>query len=185
MKSSNNEVTHGLRGKMRLLVFKRWYGKTIVSTFSERDQSEPTSAQAAVQATFKLAAAYAKGAIADPATKQAYKAKAKGAQKPYNLALADFFTAPVIGEIESGNYNGQVGDNVRVAVTDDFKVASVQVKIEKADGTLIEQGSAVVHADGLHWIYAATVANSNIAGTKITVTATDLPGNLVSKQKSI
>ena len=59
-------------------------------------------------------------------------------------------------------------------VTDDFKVASVKVRIEKADGSLIEDGVASLLPSGLNWMYVSTVQNSNISGTKISFIAADL-----------
>ncbi len=182
MKSKDNIVTEGFSGKIRQLVFRQWYGQTIIGK-RPRHSATTSAAQLNIQSTFKDAAVYAKAAITDPATKQAYKAKAKPGQTAYNLALADFFNAPAIGDIDTSNYSNQAGSSIRIAVTDDFKVAAVTVTIEN-NNRLVEQGPATLTSDGLHWLYNATVFNA-VAGNSITVTATDLPGHSITKQKTV
>ncbi|OMP74595.1 hypothetical protein BW716_34560, partial [[Flexibacter] sp. ATCC 35208] len=54
---------------------------------------------------------------------------------------------------------------------------SVRVAIYSAVGDLIEQGDAVLEANGLDWLYTATVANSAIAGCRVRAVAKDLPAN--------
>ena len=74
-------------------------------------------------------------------------------------------------------YTGEAGSFITVTVTDDFVVSSVHVKIENMDGTMVEEGEAVQANTGIDWVYTATVANENMSGDKITVTAYDMPGN--------
>ena len=66
---------------------------------------------------------------------------------------------------------------------DDFKVKAVTVKIENADGTLVEEGNAV--ESGLYWIYTAKQNNADLSGDKITVRATDIPDNLTEKEETL
>jgi hypothetical protein len=70
-----------------------------------------------------------------------------------------------------------VGDVIVVHAMDDFKVNAVRIAIHNADGELIEEGAAVEDAGGLSWSYAVTQANANVAGSKITATAIDIPEN--------
>ncbi|MBS1579257.1 MAG: hypothetical protein JST29_06415 [Bacteroidetes bacterium] len=183
--SKNNVVTHGMSGKIDLLVFRQRNGKTIVSKApSEKAASTPQQLQ--VQQKFQQAVIYAKAALADAATKAAYEAEAKNGQAAYNVAIADFFNAPNIQEIDVSNYTGQIGSKIRIAVTDDFKVATVHVNIQNGDGSLVEEGNAIADINGLDWHYTATVLNNSLAGDKITVTATDAPkhNTLQTKQLS-
>lgn len=182
--SKNNIVTEGLSGKIYQLVFKQWFGRTVVAK-RPRKFTTVTSNQLNIREAFKSAAIYAKAAITDAALKLAYKAKAKPGQTAYNMAFADFFHAPEIGEIDSSGYNGQVGSTLIAQATDDFKVKSVKVSIEKANGSLIEEGLASLLPDGLNWMYVSTVANNTTAGTKISFTATDMPGHSISKIKTL
>jgi len=181
--SKNNIVTEGLSGKLYQLVFKQWFGKTIVAK-RPRTVSTVTANQLTIRESFKAAAMYAKAAMSNAATKLAYKAKAKPGQTAFNMAIADFFKPPSIGTIDTSTYSSQAGSSISIEASDDFKVVSVNVKIEKANGSLIEQGSASLSSDGLHWLYTAT-ATGNITGNVISVTATDLPGNAIVKQQTV
>ena len=168
----------GASGKVGdMLVFKQWFGKTVIGK-TPRKSGSNTTAQHAIRARFQEAVIYAKGVLANAATKQSYMKKALPGQTAYNLALADFFTPPTIGKVDTSAYTGPVGGIIRIQASDDFLVKSVAVKITKADGTLIEQGAAVADADGVHWNYTTTVANAALSGTKIAVTAMDLPANV-------
>lgn len=181
--SNQNIVTEGLSGKVYQLVFRQWFGRTIVAK-RPRKFTTDTVNQLNVRETFKAAARYAKAAITDAAMKLAYKAKAKPGQSAYNIAMVDFFKPPTIGEIDTGNYSGQSGGSISIEAFDDFKVKDVRVKITKANGALVEEGDAVLSSDGLHWLYSATTTGT-VAGNVITVTATDLPGHAGSKQKTL
>ncbi|MFT4092667.1 MAG: hypothetical protein QM640_03420 [Niabella sp.] len=174
--SKNNVVMHGASGKVDLIVFSQRHGKTVISKAPAHSVTH-TPAQDAVRQKFQQAVIYARAAIADAAKKQAYKAAAQPGQSAYNVALADFFNAPDIQEIDVSGYTGNIGDQIKIAVTDNFKVAGVAVSVHNGDGTPVEAGNAVQDADGLHWIYTATAANASLTGDKITVTATDAPQN--------
>lgn len=139
--SKENIVTEGLSGKLYQLVFKRWFGRTIVAK-RPRTISTGSAKQLSIRSSFKNAITYAKAAVADAAKKLAYKAKAKPGQSAYNMAIDDFFKSPTIGEIDCSGYNGQVGSTVIALVTDDFKVVSVKLCIDKSNGDLLEEGSA-------------------------------------------
>src|SRR6266404_2572547 len=166
-KSKNNIATHGLSGRVDQLVFTQRFGKTVVGK-TPRHPTSVSTAQEQVRLHFREAAIYAKAATADPAIKQFYKSKAEPGQSAFNMAFADFFNRPEIGEIDSTSYAGQPGGRIIIPVTDDFKVASVSVKIENQDGSLVEQGDAILQADGLHWLYTSTKSNALLTGGMIT-----------------
>jgi len=184
MKSFNNIVTEGLSGKILQLVFRQRGGKTIVSHRPEKREHIASAAQAMVRSSFKAAVQYAKAAMTDAATRLAYLAKAEKGQTAFNVAVADFFHAPEIILIDTGQYTGSSGSRILAAVTDDFKVQSVTVRIKDAGGQLIETGNAVALADGLHWQYDATVLNGNSTGSIISITAKDMPGHSVTKEQA-
>ena len=122
-KVKNNLITEGLSGKVgKRLVFRQLRdGSTILCTapdFSNRVFSEE---QLTHQSQFKQASAYAKVA----ARTTAIYAKLAPTRKTnaYNLALSDWFHAPVIQEVA-----WQDG-RIRVDVTDNVQVAYVRVTI--------------------------------------------------------
>jgi hypothetical protein len=59
------------------------------------------------------------------------------------------------------------------------------INISNADGTLVEEGAAVLGATGLNWVHTTKAVNANLAGDKITVEATDTPGNITDKQVTL
>ena len=184
-KVAKNLVLHGASGKLGdLIVIKQWKGQTVLSQAPGKRVGEPTPAQKIQRQRFQQAVIYGKGQMADPTAKEEYAAKAAGTTRSaYNVAVADFFNAPDIDEVDLTGYNGQVGDTIRVRVTDDFKVALVQVTIVNADASLVEQGDAVLQANGIDWIYTATTANSDLNGDKIVVKASDNPGNITESEQ--
>ncbi len=183
--SRKNLATEGLSGLVGNFVFRRRKddGKIFVSRKPGSFDGTVTAAQKVIQDKFVQATIYAKAAIAVPAIKAAYKEVATRGKSAYNMAVADYFNAPVIDELLVEAYTGLPGSKITIKATDDFEVKSVQVHIAHSDGTLIEEGSAVVQDDDLHWIYTATASNASLAGTKVTVTATDNPNNKTVQQK--
>lgn len=184
--SKNNIITHGLSGKVGdLIVFRNRNGKTYVASKPKERTGELSDAQKEHHKRFQQAVIYAKSALINPETKQAYKEAANEGESAYNVAVADFMNAPDIEEIDLSKYTGKVGDTIAITVTDDFMVQEVSVIILNADGTEVEHGLAQSATGGLQWHYTATTANSSFEGDKILVQAYDLPGNTTEKQETI
>jgi hypothetical protein len=177
-KQSNNVVTHGISGKIGdLLVFRVRDGKTVVSKVPQKRKFD-SEKQKGQQRKFQRAVLYARSSFADPETAEAYKKAAKKGQTGYNVAVADFFHAPDIQNVDVSGYTGQPGDIIRIEVSDNFMVKEVNVSITNADGSLVEEGAATPDAAGYLWIYTATAANSSLEGDRIEISASDLPGNV-------
>lgn len=182
-KSNNNLATTGLSGKIGPFVFRQWYGRTVVGMRPKRS-SIISAGQLAIRNLFKLASIYAKAALNNPVLLQFYESRSGEGISSFNLALADYFKPPEIGDIDTSSYDGSVGSHIKVVVTDNGKVESVRMRIED-NGSLLEEGDAILQADGMTFIYTATVANGSINGTSIMVDAVDLPGRHSLKQKSL
>ena len=182
--SKNNVITHGLSGKLGdLIVFRNLNGKTYVSSAPHERTGELSEAQKKNQKRFQEAVLYGKSVFADPATKAAYQAGAPVGQNAYNVAVADFMHAPNINEIDISGYSGKVGDQIKVNATDDFTVKEVAVGIFNEDGSEVEHGLAQLSANGVDWVYTATVNNDSLTGDKIVVQASDLPGHTTLGEK--
>ncbi|MBD8083622.1 hypothetical protein [Chryseobacterium caseinilyticum] len=184
--SKNNIVTHGLSGKVGdLLVFSQRNGKTIVSKAPKERTGELTENQKTYRQKFQKAVLYAKSVLNDPAKKEIYEAMSDNSKgmSTYNVAVADLLNAPDIEIIDLSGYSGNVGDVIKIMATDDFGVEEVKVKIENADGSLVEEGNAT--NNGVEWVYTATVQNSDLNGDKITITASDAPANLSEKSQTL
>jgi hypothetical protein len=91
-----------------LIVSWQRAGKTIVSNAPKDPAGPGSAAQQQVRKRFQQAIIYGKAAIAQADTKSAYEAAAQPGQTAYNVAVADFFTAPHIDEIEISKYKGRI-----------------------------------------------------------------------------
>ena len=171
----NNIIIQGLSGSLgsQLVIKQDKAGRTIVAVPPTIDPNRVYTADELVrQEKFRDAAVYAKGAKSQPA----YVEKAAGTPlTPYNVAIADWFHAPEINEINIDAWNGGVGQVIRIQAVDDVKVAQVNVVIVDNADAVLEQGAAV-QAEGAWWNYTTTATAA--AGAKIAVMALDLPGNI-------
>jgi hypothetical protein len=182
-RNKRNMVIAGLSGMLGGQLILRQVGNHTIVTRAPRPSSKPpTIQQQQFRSRFGRAVAYATAAIKDEATRAVYGQRAGSGQSAYHLAIADFLHAPVIHAIGTEDYTGQPGSTLTARVTDNFKVAGVRVRIEPADGSPGEEGPAVQQKDGLTWVYTAQAA-VYLPGCRITVTATDLPGNVTVVQQ--
>ncbi len=96
--------------------------------------------------------------------------------------MADFMHAPEIKDINLAAWNGQAGQVIRIQAVDDVKVDTVTVVITDNADVLIEQGAAVLAADGW-WEYTTTQTASG--NPKVVVSALDLPGHITQMMKQM
>ena len=177
-----NVVTHGISGKVGdLLQFRQRYGKTIIAKIAAKPSKTSTNQQE-IRDKFKLATAWAKSALKTPELLEIYQKRAAAGVTPYNLALKDFFSIPVIGGVELGAYTGALGSTIAVQATDDTKVVGVSVLVYDSNNNLVESGSATQQGEQDIWIYTASTVNNNLVGGRVVVEAQDLPGNTGSRE---
>jgi hypothetical protein len=171
----NNIFVRGLSGSLgeQFVVKKDKAGRTIVSASPTFDENRPfTEAQIQQHEKFRDATAYAKEAKGNPV----YAAKAEDTpMNPYNVAMADFFHAPEVTEVDMSAWHGGVGEVIRIKAVDDVQVTQVKVVITNGSGTVLEQGAAT-EADGNWWTYTTTATAAD--SPRVIVTARDLPGNI-------
>lgn len=180
--SKYNVVMHNTSGIVGdLLEFSQRYGKTIIGK-RRRKSSTVSEVQLEIRRKFKKACSYAKQTMAIPERAVLYEAKAKPGVTPYNLAVANYFTAPTIVEIITDEYKGAAGDRLDLLVDDAIIVVSVEVSIYTADNELVESGPAVKTEEGF-WHYIATADSPQLAGSRIAVTAKNLPGNSATEEQ--
>jgi hypothetical protein len=160
--SKDNYVIKGLSGNVgKLLTFRQRAGKTVISKFPRPSSIPPTDKLRSNRANFATCIAYAKAAIKDPAVKAKYQAAAVGGQTAFNVATSDALNRLSLTEIEQAIKN--------------FKKTTVTISIQQATGELLEQGTASLKPGTTDWLYKRTKANPMPAGSRVTVTATDLP----------
>lgn len=181
-KLERNIIFTGASGKLGDIVFRQVNGKTIIAK-RPRKTKVMSPAQERQRERFSQAVAYAREQTSDPATRDEY-ARGINDCKPsaYNVAFADFMTAPKIHEVDTRAYAGKRGNPIRIKATDDFKVISVEVKIINAAGAQVECGHAWQRSKS-QWHYNAQQENPILPGTRIIVTALDKPRNEATMQK--
>ena len=183
MESVNNDLVFGSRGRIGdMLVFRQRGGKTFISKRPKKKEVSDSEDQTAVKERFKEGVLYAKAVVDDPVRKAVYQAKSNALQSAYNLALADYFKAPEIKNIDAQNYTGNPGDAIMIKAVDDFKVDKVMVTIKDSSNNEIESGLAVLGPNGIEWLYLAKHANSDLVGSKLIIKASDLPGNVTTEE---
>ncbi|RPD38494.1 hypothetical protein EG028_24820 [Chitinophaga barathri] len=166
------------------LIFRQRAGKTIISLPPLPREDNPTESQQEIRTKFQEASLYAKTALADPLKKAAYAAKAKDGLTANNVAMADYFHAPVIVSADAGNFSGSLGDTITAYVIDDFKVQSVHIAILNETGDILEQGQASPAAGGKD-IWAYILSNALTGAVKARIEARDMPGNVTSADLSL
>jgi len=180
-KVRNNLAMRGLSGSLgeQVVIKIDKAGRTIVCNKPKFYKNrEWTPAQQAQHLAFREARAYAKNAKAQ----EVYVRRAEGTPlNPFNVAMADWFHAPEIREIDLAAWTGGIGQPIRIRAMDDVQVTQVTVVISDEEGTVLEEGTAV-EDDGLWWTYvtSSTIGESR---AKVTVSARDLPGNVAQVTK--
>ncbi|WP_411273177.1 hypothetical protein [Daejeonella sp.] len=183
MKLLENDLLEGSSGKFgKKLVYRRRGDKTIIARRPYKRRDANTPRQQEIRETFAEGILYAKTVIADEAIKAVYQAKVKGYQTAFNLALSDFCKAPQITKHNVSEYSGQAGDKISIRVVDDFKVEWVKLVIKDCADSTIEEGLAILSANGADWIYTATAENATLPGTKLIMSAADMPGNVTTEE---
>jgi hypothetical protein len=174
-KVRNNIIIQGLSGSLgeQLVIKQDKAGRTIVAVPPTVDPNRTfTEAQLERQEQFKQATVYAKDAKSEPV----YVQKAEGTPKTaYNVAMADWFHAPEVQEIDMEAWTGAVGDVIRIRAVDDVQVTQVTVLITNPSGVVLEQGQATNAGSGW-WTYATQTVISD--SPRVVVSARDLPGNI-------
>lgn len=182
-----NIFTKGASGTVGdMMNFRVRKGKTVIAVKRGPNTKPPTEEQQETNERFIVASLYAQYAMKDPAIKALYQKAAKGGQTAYNVALRDAMNPPVVDDLDISGYKGTVGDLIAIKARDVITPKSVTVVISSQTGTVLEQGNAVINTkDRRFWIYTVTAANAALTGTRVAVTATDLPGNITRKESTI
>ena len=173
-----NQFARGWRGAFgrSFVVHKTGSGKTIVAgkplfidnlTYTER--------QTMHQAAVRDAAIYASFAE----NQEAYIRRAKELHTTaYALAVADWYRAPKVLEINVDRWAGNADEIIRVKARDNVMVASVMLVIRDAEGQILEMGEArQSKAGSVWWNYKTQSPIPLTPFPSIQATAYDLPGN--------
>jgi hypothetical protein len=161
------------------VVHKTGSGKSIVAGKPMFDDAMAyTERQTMHQAAVRDSALYASFAE----NLEAYICKAKElGTTAYALAVADWYGAPRVLEINVDRWTGKVGESIRVKARDNVMVASVLLVIRDAQGQIMEMGEAVqAGTDSAWWNYTTQSAIELTPFPSVQAIAFDLPGNRAS-----
>ena len=178
VKVKKNLLLTGLVGALnKQFVLKQYGSVTVISAYPDMSKVVKTDKQRKENHKFRQAMAYARSQMADPVSKAEYKAKAKGLQKPHNVAMADFYHPPEIKNIDLTGFHGQKNDVIIIHAIDDFKVVRVTVSISDSKGTVLETGEAL-QLTKWKWKYKVENEYDTADTLQMTATAWDKPGNM-------
>ncbi|MBS1977434.1 MAG: hypothetical protein JST46_08685 [Bacteroidetes bacterium] len=170
------------------VVVTTWHGRTVYSKKPSPPKREHNSQKQQTSIDrFKAAHYYAEQALKSEEKKALYaKGVKKGKTSAHMVAFQDFLTPPVIHYIRAYDYGGNVGDEITIKASDDFRVETVSIKIHDGEGKLLEQGNAERYPRKPQiWKYKTTVANPSLKGTTVHALAKDLPGNKTQMKAEI
>jgi hypothetical protein len=142
-------------------------GRTIIATRPDYSDHEWTADQRTHHSRFQQAAAYAR--LASKTNPRYAELAAGTAKNAYNLALSDWFHAPVIHSVM------RLPDCIRVDVTDNVQVAKVLVTVSDEQGVPVERGEA-------KWISRTWWEYHTSTQGKVLVEALDLAGNVARQE---
>lgn len=173
----SNLLTQGLSGKIgKAIVFRQRNGKTVASA-APKPYPAATPNQALDRAAFAEAVHYAKTTLQNPALAEPYRAEARRTgRRAVDLAVADFRKGPIFGAVDFSGYTGAPDGLLLVQVSDNFRVARVEVSII-AGGALLESGEARNITGAETWQYMPIAQNPARSNTLIQIAAYDLAGN--------
>jgi len=180
MKAYLQPSLRGLSGKMGDWVYRydKEHKKTIIGEMPVRT-GEQTAGQLAQQDVFTDAAGYTAAAMENPDLAEFYTALAEELGiTPQNAAMGDFMSVPLFKPLDLSGYKGQAGDPIVIRVTAKFGLTSLEVAIDRQDGSDVEKGQAV-QISAIRWLYTATQPVPVGTDVFIEVTATCHSGKQV------
>ena len=106
------------------------------------------------------------------------RAVRKGTQSAFNVAFLDAYKGPRLKDLRTDEYEGVAGNPITVEALDNFRVKSVKFTLFSPDGTKLEEGEGKQAVSSFQWVYTTQVANPSVTGTKLKITAKDIPDNM-------
>ena len=139
------------------------------------DHRALTDARKSRQTALQEATTYAKFAE----NQEVYINMAEGTgATAYQMAIADWFGAPKVLQIDVDGWTGEIAQIIRVKAKDNVMVASVMVVIHDAEDKVLEMGDAVrAEAGSAWWNYTTQSLVRMTPFPSVEAIAWDLPGN--------
>jgi len=182
-KTNRNFLTFNYAGKVGKQYSLRNRGdQSIIASLpkkSRKSSSDQELTQQNVKDNFQRAVMYAKSVrINNPELMAQYEAVRKGTQSAFNVAFLDAYKGPRLKDLRTDEYEGVAGNPITVEALDNFRVKSVKFTLFSPDGTKLEEGEGKQAVSSFQWVYTTQVANPSVTGTKLKITAKDIPDNM-------
>ena len=181
--SFKNLITRMYSGRVGDIVLRNYGGKSVMAKRPDCSKVIKSAAQLANMAKFGKASKYSKAVKNDPQRSEDYsETKKKTKYKDvFHAAMSDCLTKPKVQKVDLKIYRGQPGNMITISAWDKFRVETVSVMILNNKGQLIEKGAAVarMYSGNKEWDYIATLENVDYQGSKVIVSVSDRPGNVV------
>lgn len=161
------------------VVVRKYRNQTIVSAVTRPRKSNSTNRKK-VNDKFKDANQWAKKILEQPEFRSLYeKGVNSRLSNPHTVAVSDYLVPPVIHYINLKEFQGKIGDIIRIKATDNFRVKEVYINILDPKGKQIENGYAVQYPrKPSMWIYQLTAEYPDLTAIEVCASARDLPGNV-------
>ena len=148
----------GFSGAMDGMVFAD-NGERCVAYIRKGRKGEKSEAELERDENWAEARAYANSVKAsNPDLWELYQQVGKERKvSPFALAVGDYLKPPTFRSLDLKDYKGQVGDPIQIHCVDNIGLASLEVSIDRQDGTGVEKGRAVELGTRTgFWAYTAT-----------------------------
>jgi hypothetical protein len=164
-----------------VIVFRSWNGKTYMSNRPKKPTKE-SEGQKENRNKFRMATAYAKSMMSDPARKLEYQEKAKKLNLPnaYTAAITDYMRKPEIKEVSVVTEVDKATEITMVVEKRGFEVDGVEIKVVDNEGNTIQAGAAK-NIGGSSWAFKLT-KDENIARASKVVISTNAKRGVVVKE---
>ncbi|WBA41948.1 hypothetical protein [Hymenobacter canadensis] len=171
----------GISGRVGNLVFRMSADGTTYLQQAPAGKKQPGSAaQQEYRRVFGVAARYGREQQASAEGRAYYQPFVQPGRfgSVYRTALADFTKPPQLLAAETGSYQGQMGELLRVQAHKPCGVTSVRVQVLAATGQVLEEGEAGPVGDNW-WAYKTQQTHQVAAAQQLRILAQDQPGNEV------
>jgi hypothetical protein len=147
---------------------------------------QPTEAQAEQLQKFKEASARYTRLMEDAGVQGAYQklAAERGPKSRLRaMVIGDILKAPKISTLDLSNYQGAVGDTIRIIAEDNVGVSRLTLSIrDVTENRPVESSEMALNGKvkgTVEWVYAATQSIPSGHEAQVHVTAYDLAGNVI------
>src|SRR6478736_4089505 len=139
---ATGSLHRGFKGAIGDLVFRNYYGKTVVSIRPVYKNETNTEARRIARGRFFDATQYASNAMEDPKQKVYYKQKAKQLKLPnaYTAALTDYLRKAKAAAVKPSSFAAKKGNVIHIKVTKGvFKINRITAKLYNHDGKILSE----------------------------------------------